>query len=109
MSRDIEGLLIWVKVCLWICAICTTVVPLIYSLSPWYKSPLGRAFMIQAIAFALIIDINLVFVYWRPDSRVDILTRLWVNSALLTFVAGAALAIAVIIWRLNHRRARHVS
>lgn len=101
--RDVETLRFWIRICLWVCAVCTTLVPLIYSLSPWYKSLLGRAFMIQAFAFALIVDITLIFSYWRPDSRSDIVVRFWVDAILLTVVAGATLLLAVTIWQLNHR------
>lgn len=101
--RDIETLRFWIRVCLWVAAICTTLVPAIYSLSPWYRSLLGRAFMVQAIAFAMIVDITLIFSYWKPDSQADILVRFWVNAVLLTIVAGATLMLAISIWLLNHR------
>jgi hypothetical protein len=102
--RDVENLRSWIRVCLWVCAICTTLVPLIYSFSPWWRSLLGRAFMIQAISFAMIVDITLIFAYWKPDSLSDILVRFWVDAILLTLVAGATLTLAITIWLLNHRQ-----
>ena len=98
MTRDITVLREWIRVAGIICAICTTAVPIIYSFSPWRSRALGKLFMLQAISFALAIDISVLFSIWIPT---DILVVFWVDAIVLTAVAVSTASLAIFIWRMN--------
>lgn len=83
---DVETLKTWLAVCLVIASVCTTLFPILYSFSPWYKSWLGRALMLQAVAFSITLDLTLVFylVQGEPD-----IVRLYAYCISFSFIAGA--------------------
>lgn len=101
MTHDIDVLLAWAQWCLFVTALCTTAFPIMYAFSPWYKSPLGRALMTQAIAFALAIDLTLVVQFWNPS---DILILFWLNAFVLTLVAVSTGWLTVQMIQANYKK-----
>lgn len=99
MNGDIEVLRAWIRVVLIIAAICTTAVPIIYSFSPWRSRPFGRLFMMQAISFAVAMDLSALFSVWHP---VNILILFWVDALILTLIAASTSAMAGMMWRMSH-------
>jgi len=99
MAEDLETLYWWVRVCLVIAAVCTTSFPLLFAFSPWYKSRLGRAIMIQAVAFSAIMDLTVLFMFWE----LSIAARLWVNAVGLSFIAVATAYLTWNLWLANYR------
>ena len=90
-----------IDICLAIAAICTTLVPLVYALTPWHESHLGRAFMTQAIAFALAMDLTVLARQWQPS---NLRVLIWMQVLTYLFVAMATFGVALMIINLNYRR-----
>ena len=87
MTHDIHLLTLWIQGCLILAAISTTAFPVLYAFAPWWSTRLGRGLMIQGIAFALAIDLTLLFTFWETD---NILLLFWVNAVVLTLLAFAS-------------------
>jgi hypothetical protein len=100
MSVDIDTIRTYLRVCMIIAAVCTTAFPLLYAFSPWYRSVLGRALMIQAIGFALILDITAF--YTLVDGE-NVKVKLWVYTFGFTYIALAAAFLTSRLWEINHR------
>lgn len=86
MAKDIETLTQWLIGMLVIASICATAFPILYLFAPWYKTRLGRALMIQGWAFALALDVTLLFQFWQPK---NIMVLFWVNAFVFTLIAFA--------------------
>lgn len=105
MTHDINVLRAWIRIVLIVAAICTTAVPLLYSFSPWRSRRLGQLFMLQAVSFAVAIDLSLLFSYWRPKTTEDnILLLFWVDASVLTMIAISTAALAWMMVLLNYRK-----
>lgn len=96
---DVETLFTWLKIFAWIAAIGSTAFPILYAFSPWYKSPLGRMLMLQAVAFALALDLTLLGFYGYPSS---IVAGLWLSFFVFGLIAFATISLTVLLWRTNH-------
>jgi len=101
MPNDIHTLMVWIRIATFIASGCTTLVPIIYSFSPWYRSRLGQLFMLQGVAFALAMDITCVFIIWQPKKVPDLRIALWLDAFLLTNIAVSTLMLAMLILRMN--------
>lgn len=90
MPRDVQTVLQVSRIFLAITAICVTLFPLLYGLlSPWYKSHLGRAVLLQSVAIALAIDISAYGQFWAITE--DIRTILIINVVFLSFISLTSL------------------
>lgn len=96
---SMDTVVYWSRVCLYIAAICTTAFPLLYLLSPWYKSKLGRAVMLQSVALAFAINLSVIRVFWDM-SNLQILIR---NVTILLFISGASLYLTATLWYYNFK------
>lgn len=105
MSPDVADLLFWIRVGLWVAAICTTSFPLLYLFSPWYGSKIGRALMLQGIAFAVTVDITLLFQYWETENLMLIFA---INLFAISFIATASAALTVMLWVSNYKRRQRI-
>jgi len=94
MKLNVDNMLILIRVCVVLAAIFTLAFPVLYAFSPWYKSWLGRALMIQAIAFANAVGLTAFYMFWPPES---IMVRLTVGVASYLFIAGAT---GFLTWKL---------
>lgn len=86
MTHDVQVLTVWIQLCLLLAAFFATLFPVLYSFAPWWSTRLGRALMLQGIAFALALDLTLLFSFWVPE---DILVLFWVNAIVFTLIAFA--------------------
>ena len=104
MTTDVDELMNWIRACLVLAAIFTTAFPVLYLFSPWHSTKLGRLLMLQAVAFALAIDLTLLFQFWVP---VNVLIVFWMNAAVFFLIAIATGALTIMLWRTNHRKVDH--
>lgn len=101
MKSETEFLIQWIQTCLAVAAFFTTLFPVLYMFSPWYKTKLGRVLMLQAVAFALAVDLTLLFQFWTPD---NIYVVLWLNVFVFTLIAVATGLLTWGMWRINHNK-----
>ena len=99
MTHDIHVLMAWIIGCLTIAALCTTAFPILYAFFPWRSTLLGKLLMLQGVAFALVMDLTVLFQFWAPS---NILVLFWVNAAGFSLVAIATASLTVMLWRKNH-------
>jgi hypothetical protein len=100
MTRDPATLHEIVRIFIIIGAIATTSFPILYSFVPWYASQVGRVLMLKAMTFALLMDIILLFQFWRPT---DILTVFWIQVFMYSLISVQATAMSFLLIRLNFR------
>lgn len=100
MTRDIDTLVRYLLVVVIIAAISSTAVPILYATGPWRAKVLGRLFMLQAVSFALALDMTVLFQFWQPK---DILWLFWIQTVVFTLIAISTSALAWLSWRVNHR------
>lgn len=104
--RDVETLLQWTRVILTVCAVSVTLFPVLYaSFSPWYRSKLGIAVMLQSIAVALIVDYSAVrrYIFSGASST----TSLSIYLVLLSLVSLTSLFLtAVLLYLVFHSKDR---
>lgn len=94
--RDVETLLHWSRVTLVVTAICVTLFPVLYaSFSPWYRSRLGIAVMLQSVAIALTVDYSAGRRYIFPDAAPS--TILWIYIVLMSLVCLTSLFLTAIL------------
>lgn len=86
-------------------ALGATLVPLIYARTYWFRSMLGRLFMMQAISFALALDCTVLFRFWEYP----IMVTLFLNAWVFTMICISTTAMTVFIWKLNYteKEGRH--
>lgn len=101
MASEIETLVRWIQTCVAIAAFFTTLFPFLYLFSPWYKSKLGRVLMLQAVAFALAVDLTLLFQFWTPK---NIYVILWLNVIVFSLIAAASAMLTWGMLRINHNK-----
>lgn len=94
MTHNIDILTTWIRIVAIVTAVCTTSVPMLYSVFPWRTRRFGQIFMLQAIAFAVAMDMTVLFSYWHPK---DILIIFWVDAVVLSVVAASTAAFAILI------------
>lgn len=103
MTRDVETLRYWIRIVLIIAALGTNSVPLLYFFAPWRSHAIGRFFMLQAVAFAVAMDMSLLFSFWQPK---DIRIVFWVNAIVLTGIAVSTSSLTVLMWKANYLQKR---
>jgi hypothetical protein len=99
MPKDMETVIEYIKIMLVVTGICVSLFPILYLFSPWYRSHLGRAVMIQSMSVAFAIDISVVRAYWLQDMTVTALFLL--NLVILAFIAGASMYLVVMLLYYN--------
>lgn len=101
MPRDIETVVHIIRIFLMITALCTTAFPLLYLFSPWYRSNLGRAVMIQSVSVAVAIDVSVVRIFWIPEWNLTAI--LLVNAGTLAFISVASLYLTWMLFLYNFK------
>jgi hypothetical protein len=102
MPNDVQTLLSILRVVLVIAAVSVTVFPLLYGLfSPWYKSHLGRAVLLEALSVAFAIDISAYAQFFRTTTNA--LTIFWVNVSFLVVISLASLYLTAALLYYNFR------
>jgi len=85
-----------------IAAIFATSCPVIYSFSPWWSTPLGRVVMLQAVSFALFLDLIVLFKFLEPASSSAAFFA--VRTIMYGMIGLATGSLTYMIWRLNHNK-----
>lgn len=98
MPNDIDTVLHWSRVFLTIASICVTAFPVLYLFSPWYRSKLGWAVMLQSVSVALAIDLSAAFQYWTIT---DLGTIFLINVAVLSFISVTSLFLTAVLVYYN--------
>lgn len=103
MTAELERLEHWLHIFLITAAVCTTLFPLLWAFSPWYRTLVGRLLMLQSIALALAIDVTTYyqFVEIKPD---DIMFIFWLNAVVFGLIALASVLLTVTMIRMNYFR-----
>lgn len=91
---------LWIFACLVIAAFFTTTFPLLYLFSTWNKSKLGRVLMLQGVAFALAVDLTLLFALWTPPMMAGYI----VSAGGFTLIAISSGTLTWMLWRSNHSK-----
>lgn len=99
MTHNSEILREWIFAALCMAALGSTLVPILYSFSPWRSRVLGKLFMLQAVFFAVSLDFTVIFSFWTPA---NILVDFWVEFITFTGIAISTFALTIKIWLLNH-------
>lgn len=108
MFKDVETIRHWTQVALTIAAIPVTAFPLLYLIfSPWYKSQLGRAVLLQSLSIACAIDFSVVYRYWAFTSNRQLLLTIW--FFMVVFIGVASLYLTIVLIALNFIRSQKVS
>lgn len=105
MFSDVETIRQWTRVILTISAIFVTAFPLLYAVfSPWYKSQLGRAVMLQSLAVAFAVDFSAVYQFWAFTASLRVL--LTVRLFMFVFIGVAAIYLTVMfaVYNLKARK-----
>jgi hypothetical protein len=98
--RDVETLRALSRVLLILTAICVTLFPVLYAVfSPWYRSKLGIAVMLQSVAIALTIDYSAGNRYVFPEAEMHV--RLLVYIVLLSLVCLTSLFLTAVLLYIN--------
>lgn len=104
MNNPYPTLTFWLHILMVIAAICATAFPMLYAFSPWYRSVLGRALMIQGVALAWILDITAIYALIENE---DLETKLWVYVVSFIFLACATAFMTMRLWQINYRIAQN--
>lgn len=94
MTQEVENLMQWTLICVFLAALFTTLFPILYAFVPWYRTPLGRSLMIQAITLAIAVDGTLLLQFWTPE---NLEALIWFNAAVFTALAGSS---AYLTWKM---------
>lgn len=98
MTLDTEILLQITQGSLLIATVFTVMFPVLFSFSPWYRTPLGRVIMLQALAFAIALTFTLAFQFWSPPAGIQLL----INTFVFILIAVATASVTWMLWRLNY-------
>lgn len=99
MVRFVDELIDWMYIVIGIAAFFTTLFPILYASSPWYKSALGRIFMVQSIALAMAVDATLLTRVWVPTHPVGVFLM---DASIFTLIAITSASLTYQMWTLNH-------
>ena len=91
----IDTVLHWLKIVSVVTAVCVTAFPVLYLFSPWYRSQLGRAVMLQSVSVAFAIDISVTYQFWRFTT--DLQKLLYVNLGILIFIAATSVYLTAML------------
>lgn len=100
MTQNIEVLNRIIQSCLYFAAFSTTLVPVVYALAPWYQSALGRAFMLQSVSFAAVMDLTVIFQFWTP---IDVRVKFWIEAIMFVVIAAATTRIVILMLKIRTR------
>lgn len=108
MFHDVETIRQWTLIALTIAAFPVTAFPLLYLIfSPWYKSQLGRAVLLQSLSIACAIDYSVVYRYWAFTSNRLTLLTIW--FFMVCFIGLSTLYLTAVLVVLNFIRPQKVS
>lgn len=96
ITRDMELAVILGRLILIVASITTTSFPVLYLFSPWYKTPLGRAFMLESATLALAIWLKFTLTFFLADGPRGFL--LWTNVVILTLITIATSGLTYLLW-----------
>lgn len=100
MPSDVDSVLYWSRVFLIIASICVTAFPILYAFSPWYRSRLGWAVMLQSLSVALAVDISAIVNFKEITSLALILL---INVGILAFISVTSLYLTITLLYYNYK------
>ena len=104
ITRDMELAVIIGRLVLIVATLTTTSFPVLYAFSPWYRAPLGRAIMMQAVTLALAIWLKFVLTFFLADGPRGFL--LWTNVVVLVLITIATSALTYLLWKIRRNARR---
>lgn len=106
ITPDMDVLVIFGRIFLILATLTATAFPVLYSFSPWYKTPLGRAIMFQAATLALVVWLKFVLTFFLEDGTRSVL--LWLNVIILAMVWVITSRLTYLLWRIRKEATRKV-
>lgn len=104
MTYDVDNMVVVGRLFLVLAAVMTTAYPVIYSLMPWYKSRLGRAMMLKAIAFNMLLWLKVILTFFLNDHTRTFL--LWFNAITLILIGIATSLMTFELLRVQRKQIR---
>lgn len=98
-----EVLNAWLHGCLYLAAFFATAFPAVWAWSRWWSTLIGKLLMLQAVAFALALDMTALFQVWHPPED-HVLTLFWVQTIVFTLIAISTCLLTVTMVRMNYIR-----
>jgi len=102
VTHDITVLRTILMVVYIIAAVAASSFPILYSRTPWRRTPLGRVLMGVGASFAGAMDLTIVFTFWKPK---NILIIFWVDIVVISAIAVSTATLTVYMWKMNHPKA----
>lgn len=103
MTEQLQNLIHWLKIMLVITSVCTTIFPLLWAFSPWYRTVVGRLLMAQSVCFCVAIDLT-TYTTFRPPPPEHIVRYFWIEVVLFTAIAVTSLMLTYTMIRMNYFR-----
>ena|SRR6187549_486277 len=104
ITRDMELVVIVGRLVLMVAVVTVTSFPVLYLFSPWYRAPLGRAIMLQAVTLDLAIWLKFVLTFFLADGPREFL--LWTNVIVLVMITIATSALTYLLWGIRRKAKR---
>lgn len=98
ITRDMETVVIIGRLALIVAFITTTSFPFLYWFSPWYRSRLGQAVMLQSATLALVVWLKTALTFFLINGPRTLF--LWVNVVVLVMIAIASTTLTYLQWKL---------
>lgn len=99
IRSDMELAVIVGRLILIVAALTVTSFPVLYAFSPWYRRPLGRAVMLQAVTLMLAIWLKFTLTFFLADGPRGFL--LWTNVFVLIMITIATGALTYLLWHIR--------
>lgn len=69
MSEEISRFEEWFRICLLIAAVSTTLFVVLWAMSPWHHTLVGRLIMLRSVAIAVVLDLTAYYLFWANYSE----------------------------------------
>lgn len=104
ITSDMELPVLLGRILLIIAFFTVTSFPVLYAFSPWYKRPLGRAVMMQAMTLALAIWLKFFLTFFLVNGPRTFL--LWTNVVVLALIITATSSLTYQLWVIRRTAKR---
>ena len=99
IHRDMESAVIIGRLILIVATITVTSFPGLYAFSPWYKSALGRAIMLQSSTLMLTIWLKFTLTFFLANGPRGFL--LWTNVVVLFLITISTSMLTYLLWKIR--------
>ena len=104
ITHDMNTAVIIGRLLLIIATVTATSFPVLYWFSPWYRSRLGQAIMLQAVTLALTIWLKFTLTFFLADGPKSFLQ--WTNVIVLFLVIVFTSTLTRLLWNIRQEAKR---